>query len=234
MDILQAYGIEVSEAGIQVLGQGLINDTWKVVDKNGIVYILQRINHSVFKQPFIIDRNLRYLGLFLKNVCPEYRFTRPIPNIRGETLMEAEGRYYRTFHFVPDSHCFNTLQHPELAYEAAKQFGQFTSVLTGFDAAQLTPTISDFHNLSLRCEAYSAAQQIADSHRLDLAQNCMGIIEANMNILKTYKTMLLDPEMRLRVCHHDTKISNVLFDSQGKGTLATPTQHFANTTLTSS
>lgn len=218
MNILKAYNVEAREGGFQVVGQGLINDTWKIEDTCGSIFILQRVNHSVFKEPHIIDQNLRLLNVFLDKEYPEYIFTSSIPNARGETLTEVEGNFYRLFHFVSKSHCFDTLRSSELAYEAAKQFGQFTSVLTKFDAAQLTPTIVDFHNLVLRCDAYHASKQTADSQRLHLARNCMDVIETNMNILEAYRAILLDPEMRLRVCHHDTKISNVLFDSNGKGT----------------
>eukprot|EP01032_Pedospumella_encystans_P021391 gene21391-24267_t len=216
-DVLKAYSIKAHGGDAQVVGQGLINDTWMVEDTSGNAFILQRVNHSVFKKPHIIDQNLRLLQVFLNKECPEYVFTSPIPSSRGETLTEVEGNFYRIFHFVPDSHCFDTVQRSELAYEAAKQFGEFTSTLSHFDANQLTPTIIDFHNLALRCDAYLASKQTADSQRLHLARNCMDIIETNKNVLETYQAMLLDPEMRLRVCHHDTKISNVLFDSTGKG-----------------
>lgn len=217
VSILAAFGIEASEGGINIVGQGLINDTWKISDTNCNTYILQRVNHSVFKEPHIIDQNLRLLSIFLSKECPGYIFTSPISSVSGETITEDEGNYYRMFYFVPDSQCFNTLNHPELAYEAAKQFGQFSSSFANFDTAQLRPTITNFHNLSLRCDAYTASKQTADSQRLHLARNCIDIVEANMNILETYMNMLVDPEMKLRVCHHDTKISNVLFDRHGKG-----------------
>jgi len=229
-DIIKAYGIEANEGGIRVVGQGLINDTWIIEGTSGSSFILQRVNHSVFKKPDIIDQNLRLLSTFLNKECPQYVFTSPIYNADGKTLTEVEGSYYRMFHFVPGSHCFDTLQHPKLAYEAANQFGQFTSVLNNFDATQLTPTITNFHNLVLRYDAYLASKQTADSQRLHLARNCMDIIEANKNILGTYQAVLRYPEMRLRVCHHDTKISNVLFDSHEKGTL-TMLLNFTCTTL---
>lgn len=215
--ILKIYGINASQGGSQVIGQGLINATWKIDDEGGRTYILQRVNDAVFKQPFIIDQNLHLLGSFLSEKFPEYIFTYPIPNVGGATLTEFEGSFYRMFHYVPDSHCFDTLQRPQLAYEAAKQFGHFTSILSDFDATWLIPSIVDFHNLSLRCIAYASSMQSAEPKRLQQAQTCIDIIEANKNILETYHAMLLDPEMKVRVCHHDTKISNVLFDSNGKG-----------------
>jgi Ser/Thr protein kinase RdoA (MazF antagonist) len=32
-----------------------------------------------------------------------------------------------------------------------------------------------------------------------------------------YDNIVANPDFRLRVTHHDTKISNVLFDQKGKG-----------------
>jgi Ser/Thr protein kinase RdoA (MazF antagonist) len=38
-----------------------------------------------------------------------------------------------------------------------------------------------------------------------------------MGIVKEYEKLKSDPAFKLRVTHHDTKISNVLFDDKDKG-----------------
>ncbi|HVG17390.1 MAG TPA: hypothetical protein VM935_20620, partial [Chitinophagaceae bacterium] len=51
--VLFHYGINYDEAVITSFGKGLINHTWKVqVDDSD--YILQRINETVFKNPYDI------------------------------------------------------------------------------------------------------------------------------------------------------------------------------------
>jgi aminoglycoside phosphotransferase (APT) family kinase protein len=47
-----------------------------------------------------------------------------------------------------------------------------------------------------------------------------GLIQSareHYRIVETYAKIRQDPDFHLRVTHHDTKISNVLFDAQGKG-----------------
>ena len=39
----------------------------------------------------------------------------------------------------------------------------------------------------------------------------------NQSIVEQYQQIKINPECKLRVTHHDTKISNVLFDKDGKG-----------------
>jgi hypothetical protein len=124
------------------------------------------------------------------------------------------------FHFVLNSVSYNTCSEPGLAYEAAKQFGLFTSVLQGFDSSLLAYTIPDFHNLPLRYSAFEESKLTAESLRLQQAQYCMRIVYKHKGIVAIYeKEILCKPDIKLRVCHHDTKISNVLFDRNKKGIL---------------
>jgi Ser/Thr protein kinase RdoA (MazF antagonist) len=42
-------------------------------------------------------------------------------------------------------------------------------------------------------------------------------LASHVNIVGEYESIKANPEFKLRVTHHDTKISNVLFDDAGKG-----------------
>lgn len=211
-----AFGLSSRDEDIHVVGDGLINDTWKVSGADGNAFILQRINHNVFKHPAQIDENIRLLKEFLTKYSPDY-LSCPLPSTSGSTLLEIDGDFFRLFEFVRDSHCFTVLNEPSLAYEAAKEFGLFTSLLADFDASQLACTIPDFHNLTLRYDSYRASLFTASSERLELARSCIDIIEKHADIVDVYKSILVNDQIPQRVCHHDTKISNVLFNSSRKG-----------------
>ena len=43
---------------IQPLGTGLINDTYKVTTTDGPSYVLQRINHHIFKDVDLLQKNI--------------------------------------------------------------------------------------------------------------------------------------------------------------------------------
>ena len=225
---VEAFGLNIRNADdIALLGDGLINDTWKVncgcggessPGDSDAQYVLQRINQNVFKNPMDIDSNLCSIGLYLRSVSSTYLFTNPVPALSGETLIKTEDGYFRLFRFIPNSVSYNVCSEPGLAYEAAKQFGLFTSVLQGFDSSLLAYTIPDFHNLPLRYSAFQETKLTADSPRLQQAQYCMCIVNKHKDIVDIYeKEIRCNPDIKLRVCHHDTKISNVLFDQNKKG-----------------
>jgi hypothetical protein len=59
----------MAAAEIISFGNGLINNTWKVID-GANTYILQRVNTSVFKNPYAIAYNIEAIGIYLKKTHP--------------------------------------------------------------------------------------------------------------------------------------------------------------------
>lgn len=58
-EILSRFGIDAEEDKIVPIGNGHINDTFKAVDsRTGRAYILQRINHNVFRDVDLLQRNI--------------------------------------------------------------------------------------------------------------------------------------------------------------------------------
>ncbi len=130
-------------------GNGLINTTWLVTTPEQ-KFILQKINKNIFKSPADVAYNIDLISNYLQANFSEYLFTAPLKTIDGNSLLAAGENYYRVFPFVENSHTIDTAEKPPQAYEAAKQFGKFNKVLSGFDAGKLKITIPDFHNLTLR------------------------------------------------------------------------------------
>lgn len=211
--ILQQYAMEA--ASLAPLGSGLINATWLATMPNGQRFVLQRINTHIFRQPQDIDHNLQQLGRYFQEGYPQYCFTQPIASITGETMVQADGAWYRLFAFINGSHTIDVVQTAGQAYEAAKQFGQFTYLLKDFDANKLKITLKDFHNLPLRYHQFETALQKAHPQRLHTAADAIRQAQQHSAILHQYQQLL--PQLKTRVTHHDTKISNVLFDGYGLG-----------------
>jgi Ser/Thr protein kinase RdoA (MazF antagonist) len=215
--LLDAFGFSISARSVTPFGSGLINHTWKVTTPEGD-FILQRINHAVFKDPGAIAFNLEEIGQYLNEVHPEYLFTRPMSTADGRNLIYLpEGGYFRLFAFVSGSHSIDVVETADQAYEAAKQFGRFTRLLTGFDARKLRTTIPDFHNITLRFEQFKDALKNGNPERIKEAAALTRRLLSHTDIVDTYERIRSSPAFRIRVTHHDTKISNVLFDEQDKG-----------------
>lgn len=214
--ILPLYGIQPIESKIEVFGDGLINRTWKVTTESN-AYILQQINHFIFKRPQDIDRNISKLKDFLKEVAPAYLFVSPTAALNGDTVVQTEAGYFRLTPFVSDSHTLNTLSKPEEAYQAARQFGKFSYLLNDFDVSELDITLDDFHNLRLRAEQFLMAVESGNASRKQMAAELIETTLSYQPIVDTFNHIEDTKAIPRRVIHHDTKISNVLFDSEGKG-----------------
>ena len=216
-DILKAFGFDKIGATIKNFGSGLINDTW-IVEDGSYNYILQRINHHVFKSPEAIAYNIDSIGNYLAATFPAYKFTMPIHTTHGSSMKFIEGEgYFRMFEFVKDSHSIDVVKTPGQAYEAAQQFGRFTKLLQGFEVANLKTTIPDFHNLSLRYNQFLDALKNGNQERIKETAALTKTLLSYIDIVHDYEKIKLSKDFKLRVTHHDTKISNVLFDKMGKG-----------------
>jgi hypothetical protein len=210
--ILSKYGFDESDFSVKLFGNGLINHTWKIIYA-GKEFLLQKINQQVFKHPLDILDNCRLLELYFKKNHPGYLFVAPLPALNHMNyVVDAEGNMYRLFPFVINSHSFNTVVSPELAFEAAKQFGQFTRLLSHFDPADLHTTLPDFHNLSLRYLQYQQILEKAASVRIEKSAGIISFLNNQKEILTRFENAVNNHSFAQRVIHHDAKINNVLFD----------------------
>ena len=214
--VLPAYGL-TAQAGILPYGSGLINRTWKISCKESD-YILQQINDDVFKAPQHIADNIRSVAAWLETNHPGYCFIGPVQTVDGKSLLHLEGKgYFRLFPFVKGSRTYDVAQTPQQACEAARQFGLFTRVLAEFPAQTLQTTLPAFHNLGYRYHAFEQAVQYGNAERVKEAEKTIAALLSHEPIVATWLQLTADPAFRLRVTHHDTKISNVLFSSDEKG-----------------
>jgi Ser/Thr protein kinase RdoA (MazF antagonist) len=215
--ILQQYGFDINNIKIEIFGNGLINSTWKVnLRQSNEAFILQKINENIFKHPENIAFNIRLIANDLKRNHPNYLFVAPLLDLQNKDIVKTEAGSFRLFSFVSQSHTVDVLQNSNQAFQAAKQFGRFTRYLSDFDAETLKTTIPDFHNLTLRFDQFQSALKIENNDRRQLAKNSIEFLQANQNIVDTFHE-LLNSNILKRVIHHDTKISNVLFDGDDLG-----------------
>ena len=215
--VLSAYGLKERSLKAEAFGTGLINHTWKITAGEK-AYILQRVNHAVFKEPGDIANNIRLIAVHLKKFHPAYKFIAPLKSVDGEEMIyQREEGFFRMFPFVPDSHSKDVVETPEQAYEAATQFGRFTHLLHAIDIKQLKITIPCFHDLTLRYQQFLQALEKGNKQRIKESENLIRSLISHTDIVTEYGHIKSNPQFKLRVTHHDTKISNVLFDAAGKG-----------------
>ena len=214
--VLSAYGFP-SDTSVTPHGSGLINRTW-IIRTGKETFILQQLNGQVFARPSLIADNIEMVGQYLSDHYPQTIFPRPVRSVNDETMVDAGPRgHYRLYPFIENSVTIDVAHSPEQAFEAARQFGGFTHMLAGFPAERLHETLPHFHDLSLRYRAFNEAVEKGIPERIRKAQELISFLSAQKRIVTDYENILANTAFKRRVTHHDTKISNVLFDKQGKG-----------------
>ncbi len=216
---LKAFGLDTDVYTSSLFGSGLIHNTYIIKDKEGApAYILQKVNHFVFKKPEDIAHNLKLMGSYISHFHPDYLFTQPHATLKGEDYYYTpEEGYFRLFEFIKGTHTADVCRTALQAYEAAKQFGKFTAVFSGLRTDMLRYTIPDFHNLSFRYRQFEDALQHGNTERINTSFEEINFIISNKNILVEFENIKKDPGFKIRVTHHDTKINNVLLDEDSKG-----------------
>lgn len=215
VSVLRAFGI-AEGVPIQSFGSGHINRTFKI-DVDDQSFILQRVNHHVFQKPEIIAANIRLASDHLKKNHPDYLFLSPLPSQSGLDMeYDEEGYPWRLLPYFKNSVTLNEVVTPLEAYEAARGFAQLTKNLSGCDVSKFKPTIDRFHDLNWRFEQFQDALADAKPHRLERATEAIQACNNFSYLVDEYSNLLADGFLNQRVMHNDTKINNILFDSQSR------------------
>ena len=215
-EALKAYGLDQVTSIVENTS-GLINRTWKIVTSSAD-YILQKINVGIFNHPPDIAYNTRLIADYLKKHFPKYYFVSPIPATNGQDLILLEDQgYYRLFPFVKGSHSKNVIENASQTFQASQQFGRFTNRLANFDVNQLKITIPTFHDLHFRYDQFLYAVSHGNKSRIAETRALISKLEENAVIAEQFVELKTNSAFKWRVTHHDTKISNVLFNARDEG-----------------
>lgn len=207
------------------LASGHINDTYLIITKNKPYFVLQRINHGVFKDVAGLINNKvaisQHIQNKLKHLSKEQLDRQVLTFAKTKDdnsyFQDEDGSYWNLMYFVDDSLTFETVKDVEVAYEGGKLFGEFLNLTSDFDVNKLTEVIPKFHDMSFRYSQFMSALQSAPKERLFKATASIDYVfnlKEEMHILQNLKE---SGEIKLRVTHNDTKISNALFTKDNKG-----------------
>jgi len=207
------------------LASGHINDTYLIATSNNKKFVLQRINHGVFKDvPGLINNKVaisKHIQGKLSHLPKNERERKVLTFITTKDgapfYFDENGGYWNMMVYITDSITYETVKNKEIAYEGGKLIGDFLNLTNDFDASQLIEVIPKFHDMSSRFSQFEDALKIASQERLMQAKQYIDLVwslKEEMHILQNLKE---SGEIKLRVTHNDTKISNVLFDTNKKG-----------------
>ncbi|MBR3767193.1 MAG: phosphotransferase [Clostridia bacterium] len=221
--ILDNFAIAGNFVSFAPINDGHINDTLCVVyDVDGVEmwHLLQRINTTVFKKPDELMANVDCVTSFLRDKiiaaggdCErEALYCKPTRT--GKKYYEDEkGRVWRLYNFVVNSYSNNSIDSPEVFFNAGKAFGEFQRLLADFPIDKLYETIPDFHNTGKRYRNLVNAIASDPQGRVKYLDEEINFCYARRNETYILTGKALIGDLPLRVTHNDTKLNNILFDS---------------------
>ncbi len=80
-------------------------------------------------------------------------------------------------------------------------------------------TLTDFHNLALRFRQFEDALLHGNDKRITQTAESIHFLKNQRPIVDEFEKIKDNPDFKLRVVHHDSKINNVLFDSRNNRAL---------------
>lgn len=208
---------------IEPLTSGLINKTYKVetAGKDSCDYILQCINHQVFQDVDLLQHNIECVTRHIRRKLEEAHET----DIRRKVLRFAEAdngktyhfdgeHYWRVCEFIPDSQTLDAVT-PETSYLVGLKFGEFEAMLADLPE-KLGETIPDFHNMEFRMRQLREAVAGNAAGRLDKVRELVDAIEKDADEMCRAEQLYREGKLPKRICHCDTKVSNMMFDKDGR------------------
>ena len=208
-------------------GNGHINDTYIVYTDAGRAYILQKINNYVFKNVERLMDNIQKVTSFIEQTTvaeggdPRRETMKIITAKDGKLYFkDQEGKYWRTYTCIENAISFDTVDNPKVFYETGKAFGTFQRRLAKFDAGELFETITHFHDTPYRYNTFLTSIAKDEKKRVKEVKKEIAFVSERAAKFGKIERLLAEERIPRRVTHNDTKLNNVMFDSESKQALA--------------
>ena len=224
-DIVSRFATEGTVADIRPLGNGLINDTYKVSTKEADSpdYVLQRVNTTVFTDVDMLMDNIAAVTRHIRkkleaaNVTDIDRKVLRFIAADGGKLYhrEADGTVWRMMVFIPNAKTYEAVT-PEYSYFAGNAFGHFEDMLVDIPE-KLGEVIPDFHNMEFRMKQLREVIEKNPAGRVGevAVMQLLDLIGKDAEEMCKAERMGREGKLPKRVCHCDTKVNNMMFDEEG-------------------
>ena len=230
--ITDHFAIEGTIESVKPLGNGLINTTYIVHTAESTTpdYVLQRINHHIFTDVDTLQRNIEAVTAHIRRKLKDagetdidrkvLTFIPAKGTLSGDdgshasTYWHDGESYWRMMRYIPDAHTLEAVT-PESSRYAGEAFGRFQSMLVDINA-NLHESIPDFHNMEFRLQQLREAVVADRAGRVAEVQPLIDEIESRADEMCFAERLHRDGRLPKRICHCDTKVNNMMFDSDGR------------------
>jgi len=223
-ELINKFKVNGEIVDVSCCDVGNINRTYivSILDKDEVKkYILQKINTTVFHEPYLLMQNIEnvtnYCKEYLKENNEDYeRGTLSVIGTKdnGNVFRTEEDEYYRMYNFVSDTKTYNKPENIDMFYNAGKAFGRFVKMLDGYPMESLYETIPNFHNTKARYKDFLKSIKKDPCNRVKNVKDEIEYICERKDSLGIIVNEIEKGNIPVRVTHNDTKINNVLIDTK--------------------
>ncbi len=226
LKIAENFSIEGNPVAFKAVGSGHINDTFQIFTDNlhQPNYLLQRINHYVFKDVEALMQNIQIVTEHIRTKLiaegadvVDKRVLTVIPTRDRSLYYRDENTdYWRVYILIEPTKSYDVLETEHQAKEGGRAFGRFQGQLTDLDSNKLKYTIPNFCNIDYRLENFHQAIQQNKALRKGEVQEEIEYIVQREAQMRAILQMAERGEIPLRITHNDTKFNNILLDGHDK------------------
>lgn len=209
-------------------GSGHINETYKVtVNMSGqpVLYLLQRINHNVFKNPAGVQDNIlrvtRHVAskLDINDTDASRKTLTLVPTLDNRPVyQDPDGNWWRIYLFITKAQTYDIIKNEDQAYLVGKAFADFQNQLADLPSPRLNETIPFFHNTVKRYETFQSALQADAFNRAKDVKPEIEFFEKRATQCSRLLDLQAEGKIPERITHNDTKLNNVMLDdATGQG-----------------
>ena len=227
--IAEQFKPEGQVTNVQQYGSGNINCTYLVTLNNQQLFILQRLNTQVFRQPQLVMDNICTLSNFVRPRLENFvfpanrRWIFPLvlstPN-KQHHLVAQDGSFWRAMSFIDNSQSFDTIQNIHHGQEIGYGLGMFHELISDLPIEQLADTLKGFHITPGYLEHYKAVIAGTKIKKSPEINYCLKFIGDRPDLPYILENAKASGKLKLRTIHGDPKINNFMIDCSTNKTVA--------------
>ncbi len=211
--------------GVQAFGSGNINDTFLVSldSPDEQHFILQRINTQVFRQPWLVMKNMRTFTDHVRHKLQHTPLDRrwEVPRVlltkdEADHCQDENGSFWRGISFIQGSQSFDTMHDKCHAEETGYALGMFHNLISDLPPEKLADTLEGFHITPLYLQHYQKVLAENTPQQSPEVNYCLQFVNSRQTWAHVLENARNAGKLPLRLMHGDPKINNVMFDTTTK------------------
>ena len=187
------------------LARGHIHQTYVIESEGRSIAILQKLNRHVFPDPESLIANANLIEPYLRSSLGDLIALRIHARSGHPCYIDAEGEYWRSYHYVGKSRNLNSPESEAQCYSAGQAFGRFQASLRDLGENDLRICIEGFQDFAVVSRGFVSAIQSDVRGRLAGSRQ----VARSLDALKEQAPPLSGPS---GVVHGDGKFNNLLID----------------------